>query len=157
MKQEEKSTSFINHSTLQRLERNCHQEGILLLYRLVIVAFSHDSLKVISGLSNYQLTPVIFVYCCWNWSTDNHIAVYGFVIIKSGLAFLNKRVFFLNIPDDSSYKVVSKTALSCLTVFIDIIFVKIYLALFFFFINVFYDSRRLFFHIFVNKWVSFWS
>ena len=109
-----------------------------------MIAISHYPLEVNLRLFDNQLTSVVAngLYS----SAGSHITVNSFIIVEEVSIFIKKRVFFFDVSNYSSNKIITETTLSCIVIITKIFFVIIYLALFFFLIFVFYSFRMNLFH-----------
>ena len=129
---------------------------LLVPYDVVIVALPGYSLEFTLGLSGYELTSAAFANCSGNLPTHSHVALNSVVICGDKATVIEKRIFFPDISDDSSYEIISETAFSGITIFVKIYFCHFtYLTLFFFLLLVFQRLSWDSFEIFPDKRVMF--
>ena len=124
-------------SILQWFEGANHEIRVLFVMNQIMIAVSHHSLQFRLHLSNYELTSIIRIGSSY-MSTDCNITINSIIVcINSKITI--KRAIFFNVFDNSTNKIVSEAALSCLTYFIILIFTYWELAFFFSFILFFYS------------------
>ena len=129
---------------------------LLVPYSVVIVALPGYSLEFTLGVSGYELTSVAFANCSSNLPTHSHVTLYGVIICGDKTTVIEKRIFLPDISDDSSYKIISETAFSGITIFVEIYFCHFtYLTLFFFLFLVFQSLGWDSFEIFPDKRAMF--